>query len=146
MRGLALLFRLYNRWRLYLLRKGNIASKWSSGNCVSPKSQPLKLNIFGDGARRAVKPSDPLSLQPTAVVCSHKNAHVLQPLDDVSMATTSNKMSPGVVLWHLPYQTRESPWQQSVTNLCQPFCPQGWINHADTTLYSAERSRYAIVE
>ena len=29
-----------------------IASKWGSGNCVAPKSQPLKLNIFVDRARK----------------------------------------------------------------------------------------------
>ena len=39
-----------------LLRKGQIiVSKWGSINCITPKSRPLKLNIFVDRARRTVK-------------------------------------------------------------------------------------------
>ena len=42
-----------------LLRKPmNQASKWGSGNSLSPRSKPLKLNISGDRARRTVKSSD----------------------------------------------------------------------------------------
>ena len=38
--------------------KGKIIPKWSSGNCVAPESQPLKLNIFVYRACRTVKPAD----------------------------------------------------------------------------------------
>ena len=38
---------------VYCVRQ-RTASKLGSGNCVRPKSQPLKLNIFVDGARRTV--------------------------------------------------------------------------------------------
>ena len=39
----------------YCVRE-RIASKWGRGNGVRLKSQPLKLNILGDRARRTVKP------------------------------------------------------------------------------------------
>ena len=41
---------------VYCVRE-RVTPKWGSGNYVRPKSQPLKLNIFGDRARKNVKPS-----------------------------------------------------------------------------------------
>ena len=51
---LALLFRLYHRWRLYCIRE-RIASKWDNRDGVRPKLQPWGLKIFGDRASRTAK-------------------------------------------------------------------------------------------
>ena len=53
---------------VYYVRE-RIASEWGSGNCVRPKSQPIKLNIFVDRARSTVKPSDRDFLQPKLQNC-----------------------------------------------------------------------------
>ena len=43
---------------VYSVKAHESASKWGSGNSLSPCSKPLKLNISGDRARMTVKSSD----------------------------------------------------------------------------------------